>query len=143
MAIDGDGRGGGKDGDSSYQTKTALQVNGKSLDARQTPFIVIPGDFSKAHKDVALGDFAAVTYGGKTYYAIVGDIGPKGVLGEASPAVARAVGIDPHPVTGGIRSASVRYWILPKSARRPPPTGDAEIQNAGRAAFAAAGAELK
>ncbi|MDP3542637.1 MAG: glycoside hydrolase family 75 protein, partial [Elusimicrobiota bacterium] len=143
MAIDADGPGGGKDGDTTYQPETALQVSGKSLDARRTPFIVIPGDFKKAHKDVALGDFAAVTYGGKTYYAIVGDIGPKGVLGEASPVVARAVGIDPHPVSGGIRSASVRYYILPKSGRRPVPTGDAEIQSVVGAAFAAAGAELK
>ncbi|MCM2303913.1 MAG: glycoside hydrolase family 75 protein, partial [Elusimicrobia bacterium] len=143
MAIDGDGPGGGHDGDATYQKETALKSNGVSLDARKVPFIVIPGDFSKAHKDVGLGDFAAVTYGGKTYYAIVGDVGPRGVLGEGSPALAQAVGIDPNPKSGGIQSASVRYWIIPKTAKRPAPTAAAEIQSLVGAEFQRAGAALK
>jgi len=142
MAI-GAGPVSGSSGEAPTPRVTALRANGTSLNAGRTPFIVIPDGFvrARAHQDVALGDFAAVNYGGKTYYAIVGDLGPQGVLGGASPALARAVGVDPGGV--GVQSASVRYWILPKSARQPPPTRSSEIQRLGAAAFAAAGAELK
>lgn len=143
MDIDGDGPGGGRDGDPTYQKETAYKPNGVSLNARVVPFIVIPGDFSKAHDNVALGDYAAVTYGGKTTFALVGDIGPKGVLGEGSPALARSVGINPSPVSGGVKSASVRYLILPGSVRKPIPVTAAEIQSVVGAAFEAAGAELR
>ncbi|MBI2790122.1 MAG: glycoside hydrolase family 75 protein, partial [Elusimicrobia bacterium] len=143
MAIDGDGPGGGRDGDPTYQRETALKSNGVSLNARVVPFIVIPGDFSAAHPAVKLGDYAAVTYGGKTTYAIVGDIGPKGVLGEGSPALARAVGINPSPVSGGVQSASVRYLIMPGTRKPAVPGTAAEIQSQVGAAFENAGAELR
>ncbi|MBI2384612.1 MAG: glycoside hydrolase family 75 protein, partial [Elusimicrobia bacterium] len=143
MAIDGDGPGGGRDGDPTYQRETALKSNGASLNARVVPFIVIPGDFSAAHPTVKLGDYAAVTYGGKTSYAIVGDVGPKGVLGEGSPALARAVGINPHPVSGGVQSASVQYLIIPGSRKPAVPGSAAEVQSQVGAAFENAGAELR
>ena len=143
MAIDGDGPGGGRDGDPTYQRETALKSNGVSLNARVVPFIVIPGDFSTAHPTVKLGDYAAVTYGGKTTFAIVGDIGPKGVLGEGSPALARAVGINPNPVSGGVQSASVQYLIMPGTRKPAVPGTAAEIQRQVGAAFEDAGAELR
>ena len=143
MAIDGDGPGGEKDGDPHYQPETALKSNGVSLNARVVPFIVIPGDFSAAHPNVKLGDYAAVTYGGKTSYAIVGDIGPKGVLGEGSPALARSVGINPNPVSGGVQSATVRYLIMPGTRKSTVPGSAAEIQTQVGSAFESAGAELR
>jgi hypothetical protein len=137
MAIDADGEGGlwkmdktdklhGNDG-----SKTAAKyANGRSLDPRNIPYIVIPGDFGKTHPGVHLGDCAAVTYKLRTSYAIVGDVGPNGVLGEGSPSLARSLTINPDPNKGGVSTPSVTYVILPgtKGADLPRSNIDTQAQ---------------
>jgi hypothetical protein len=58
-----------------------------------------------------MGSVAAVIYDGKIEYGIVGDIGPKTILGEASYAMAKNLGINPNPSTGGTDSG-VTYVIF-------------------------------
>ncbi len=139
MAIDADGAGGwwkrdntdklhGNDG-----SKTAARyANGEYLNPGKIPFIVVPSDFGHG---VAMGDYVAVTYGHKTVYAIVGDVGPKGVVGEGSIALARSLNIPADPNSGGVTSPSVSYVILPGSKDAALPTTAAGIQTQGKKLF--------
>jgi hypothetical protein len=145
MAIDADGAGGwwlkdktdqehGNDGSKT----SARYANGDSLNPGQIPFIVVPTDFGRAHPGVQLGDYAAVTYGGRTVYAIVGDKGPKGVVGEGSISLARSLRIPADPNNGGVR-AGVTYVILPGTKDSALPRTAAAVQTRGRTLFQKAG----
>jgi hypothetical protein len=146
MAIDCDG---GPCGPSDITNKkygssgkeTAATANGKPLNAMVIPFIVVPPDIGHG---IHLGDYAAVTYGGRTILAVVGDIGPKGVVGEASPAVARPLGIPSDVNSGGVGNG-VTYVILPGSGRGrgAVPDSAAKIDAEARAAFAQKGIAIR
>lgn len=57
---------------------------GPSLDAERVPYVVMPlGDFRR-ETGVSLGDLAAVVKDGQVHFAIVGDLGPRTHIGEAS-----------------------------------------------------------
>ncbi len=57
---------------------------GPSLDAEHVPYVVMPlGDFRR-ESGVSLGDLAAVIKDGNVQFAIVGDLGPRTHIGEAS-----------------------------------------------------------
>lgn len=144
FAIDADGAGGAWKKDKTGQSKTALTYkDGGSLNPSALPYISLPMDFHSTHPGVKLGDYAAVTYGAKTLYAIVGDAGPEGVIGEGSMALASGLGINPDPNHGGISRKDVRYVIVPGS-RDPEPARDAAtIQKRGKAIFDAAAAPVK
>jgi len=145
LAIDADGASDAWKSDPTGQSKTSLLYkNGESLNPRALPFIVVPVDFHNTHPNVRLGDYATVTYGAKTLYAIVGDKGPAGVLGEGSIALAAGLGINPDPIKGGISRADVRYMIAPGSRDQPdPPRDAATVQARGKAIFEAAGAPVR
>jgi hypothetical protein len=105
--------------DSSYQNQTAAtDSKGGALDAAVLPFIVVPGVSSRwSYKTsgIAMGTVGAVIYNGKIEYGIVGDVGPTSILGEASYAMAKSLGINPNPSTGGV-STGVTYVIFPNSS---------------------------
>ncbi|WP_312866187.1 glycoside hydrolase family 75 protein [Streptomyces boluensis] len=108
LDIDCDGRPSqvcNKRTDPYFQPETAFQDSrGGQLDSAALPYVVVPGA-SKMwnHRDAKVwgGGLAAVIYRGKVQYAVVGDTGPTDLIGEASYATARALGINPHPVRGG------------------------------------------
>lgn len=57
---------------------------GPSLDAERVPYVVMPlGDFRR-ESGITLGDLAVVIHGNEVQYAIVGDLGPRTHIGEAS-----------------------------------------------------------
>lgn len=91
-----------------FQAQTAAtDSRGKPLDAAALPYVVIPGksslfDFSAA--GVRMGSVVAVIYGDRVVYGVAGDVGPKDAIGEASYAMAKALGIDPNPKSGGVGS---------------------------------------
>jgi len=145
MDIDNDGRNSKPQGDTTHQNQTAFTPGGKSLDPGVIPFVVIPIKFDATHPKVKLGDYAVVTYRDRSLYAIVGDVGPENVLGEGSTALAKGVGIPHHPVTGGIKTPSVEYYILSGSGKKfaTAPTTSAQVQENGRQVFEAAGAPMK
>jgi hypothetical protein len=118
--VDPDGAGGWYIKDKTGRATTTLKYSKtESLDPGKIPYIVVPPSFRKDFPAVKLGDYAAVTYGGKTVYAIIGDVGPEGVIGAGSISLASSLGMDPTPKTGGA-SGGVSYVILAGSRDKPP-----------------------
>jgi hypothetical protein len=101
--------------DASYQSSTAgVDSHGKPLDAAALPYVVVPGVSSRwsyRASGIKMGSVAAVIYNGKIEYGVVGDVGPVAIVGEASYAMAKRLGINPHPSTGGVASG-VTYVIF-------------------------------
>lgn len=56
---------------------------------------------------------AAAVYKDKVVYGVVGDLGPAGIIGEASYRMAELLGINPHPSTGGVSGAVVDFVVFP------------------------------
>ena len=92
--------------DPAFQNQTAAtDSNGMPLDAANLPYVVVPlpgNGFSYKTAGLKLGSVMAVIYNGQIEYAVFGDLGPSNIIGEASYATAKALGIDPDPSTGGI-----------------------------------------
>jgi hypothetical protein len=109
MDVDCDGgQGAACKADPYYQPETStVDSMGNPLDASTLPFVVLPlpsnGFDYKAH-GLKLGSVAAAIYQGKILYGIIGDMGPAGVIGEASYAMAKKLGINPSPISGGVDS---------------------------------------
>ncbi|GHH06213.1 hypothetical protein GCM10017790_11220 [Amycolatopsis oliviviridis] len=103
--------------DPSWQGQTAWsQSDGKPLNAEKLPYIVVPGissTWSYARSGITGGTVAAVVYQGRVAYAVVGDVGPAGAIGEGSYALAKALGINPDPRSGGVSGRVVDYIVFP------------------------------
>ncbi len=69
---------------------------------------------------------AAVVHDDQVLYAVVGDTGPRQIIGEASYAAAEHLGIDPDPATGGTASG-VTYILFPDSRVSPIEDHDAAV----------------
>lgn len=108
--------------DPLFSDATAYQQSdGRYLSAEELPYIVVPGVsavWDHRADGVGGGSVAAVVYGDRVEYAVVGDVGPREIIGEASYAAARALGIraDPH---GGGAPSGVTYIVF-KNARATP-----------------------
>jgi hypothetical protein len=65
-----------------------------------------------------LGDFAVVIrpYTGAYDYAVYADVGPANKIGEASIALAAALGVPSNPKNGGI-GHGIAYIVFPGSAQ--------------------------
>ncbi|MBV2355480.1 glycoside hydrolase family 75 protein [Streptomyces sp. J2-1] len=105
-----------------YQDDTAFhQSDGRPLSAESLPYVVVPSSSSiwnYAGAGIRGGGVVAVIYNNQVEYAVVGDTGPTGIIGEASYATARALGIDPDPATGGAESG-VTYILFKNSSVSP------------------------
>ncbi|MEU6816672.1 glycoside hydrolase family 75 protein [Streptomyces sp. NPDC046860] len=125
LDVDCDGRSGtrcNRRTDPYFSPATAFpQSDGRPLDAERLPYIVIPpasGIWDHRAHGVRGGSVAAVLYRDRIAYAVVGDTGPRDIIGEASYATARALGIDPDPRGGGTPSG-VTYIVF-RDARAQP-----------------------
>ncbi|GGS55996.1 glycoside hydrolase family 75 protein [Streptomyces violaceus] len=125
MDIDCDGRPGprcNRRSDPYFAAATAYsQSDGRPLSAERLPFIVVPAPsriWDYRDHGVGGGSVVAVVYRDQVRYAVVGDTGPRGVIGEASYATAEALGIRPHPLRGG--AASGVTYIVFKNTRVSP-----------------------
>jgi len=92
--------------DCCYQNDTSFHLaNGKPLSAAVTPYVVIPlpssARWSYTSAGIKGGDILAVIYKNQVEYAVFGDEGPNSIIGEASYATAKALGINPDPKNGG------------------------------------------
>jgi hypothetical protein len=105
-----------------FQDDTAFhQSDGKPLSAASLPYVVVPstsGIWNYKNSGIKGGGVVAVIYNNKVEYAVVGDTGPTKILGEASYATAKALGIDPDPATGGADSG-VTYILFKNSSVSP------------------------
>lgn len=125
MDIDCDGRPGPECNsrtDPLFSSLTAYQQSdGRYLSAETLPYIVVPGVsaiWDHRADGVHGGSVAAVIYQGRVQYAVVGDTGPRGIIGEASYATAKALGIRPDPRGGGTPSG-VTYIVFKDSRVTP------------------------
>jgi hypothetical protein len=113
-----------------FQDDTAFhQSDGKPLRSDTLPYVVVPavsGIWSYSGAGIKGGGVAAVIYGDKVQYAVVGDTGPTKAIGEASYATAMALGIDPDPETGGTGSG-VTYILFQNSRVSPIESHDAAV----------------
>ena len=116
--------------DPAFQAETAAtDSQGNFLDAAGLPYVVVPGvsgrfDFTANGLD--MGSVVAVIYKDKVVYGPLGDIGPSAIIGEASYAMAQALGIDPDPSTGGTDD-EVAYIAFTDSAVDPIENHDAAV----------------
>ncbi|HRI70774.1 MAG TPA: glycoside hydrolase family 75 protein [Polyangium sp.] len=94
--------------DPYYQAETAaVDSSGNALDASTLPYVVVPlpsNGFDYKAAGLKLGSVVGVIYQNKVMYGIIGDLGPTGVIGEASYAMAQKLGINPSPISGGVDS---------------------------------------
>lgn len=101
--------------DPYFSAATAFQQSdGRHLNPERLPYIVVPapsGIWDHGAHGVGGGSVAAVVYRGRVRYAVVGDVGPPGIVGEASYATAKALGIPPDPRSGGTASG-VTYIVF-------------------------------
>ncbi|WP_329031765.1 glycoside hydrolase family 75 protein [Streptomyces sp. NBC_01725] len=108
--------------DPAFHGNTAFrQSDGKPLNAEKLPYVVVPepsGTWDHAASGIRGGGVAAVVHGDRVEYAVVGDTGPTGLVGEASYAAARSLGIDPDPARGGVPSG-VTYILFKDSEVTP------------------------
>lgn len=123
MDIDTDGQDFPEsDHNSDRQSDTSFhQSNGLPLNSGTLPFIVIPlpsSRFDYRAAGIKGGDSAIVLYNGKFVYAVFGDEGPTTIIGEASYAAAKALGVQGIPY-GGVDSKSVTYIVFPGSTVTP------------------------
>ncbi|MFC5671685.1 glycoside hydrolase family 75 protein [Streptomyces incanus] len=108
--------------DPYFSASTAfVQSDGRPLNSETLPYVVVPVPSAlwdyRAH-GVRGGSVVAVVYGGQVQYAVVGDTGPAGIIGEASYATAEALGLDPDPRSGGT-SSGVTYIVFKDSRVTP------------------------
>jgi hypothetical protein len=118
MDIDCDGRPGTRCNprtDPYFAASTAYpQSDGRPLSAERLPFIVVPAPsrlWDYRDHGIGGGSVVAVVYRDRVQYAVVGDAGPQGIIGEASYATARALGIRADPHGGGAHSG-VTYIVF-------------------------------
>jgi hypothetical protein len=114
------------DTDPTYQDETSLQTStGEQFNAATMPYVVIPNVSSRwsyASSGIELGAVVAVIYNGRVEYGVFADTGPAEIIGEASYAMARALGIDPNPLPGiitGGADAGVTYLVFKGSRVTP------------------------
>jgi hypothetical protein len=113
-----------------FQAQTAFhQSDGRPLRSDTLPYVVVPGvsgtwDYKAA--GITGGSVVAVIHRDQVLYAVVGDTGPRRVIGEASYAAAESLGIDPDPATGGTGSG-VTYILFKNSKVSPIEDHDAAV----------------
>jgi hypothetical protein len=89
-------------------------VQSDFADASNIPFIVMPGGVPlPGAMRWKAGDLAIVVANGRTAYAVIGDSGPSGKLGEGSRALLRELGIGPTD-----DPAAVTTLLFPGTAAR-------------------------
>jgi glycosyl hydrolase group 75 (putative chitosanase) len=121
--------------DCCYQNDTAFHAsNGKPLTADVTHYIVVPSTSSiwrYTSSSLKGASSCAVIFNNKVLYAVIGDTGPTGIIGEASYATARDLGINPDPSNGGT-DGTVTY-ICFKSSKVSPIESNSAATSVGSA----------
>ncbi|MCC9152699.1 glycoside hydrolase family 75 protein [Streptomyces parvulus] len=108
--------------DPHFSPATAFtRSDGRPLDAERLPYVVVPEPsdvWDHRKDDVRGGSLAAVVHGDRVRYAVVGDVGPADLIGEASYAAAKALGVNADPHGGGAPS-DVTYIVFKGSEVEP------------------------
>ena len=105
------------------------QSDGRPLRSDTLPYVVVPsasGIWDHKSAGITGGSVVAVVHDDQVLYAVVGDTGPRRIIGEASYAAAEALGIDPDPATGGTASG-VTYILFEDSRVSPVESHEAAV----------------
>ena len=114
MDIDCDGRATpfcNKKTDPDFQNQLSC---GADIAADETPYFVIPigSPADSKKRGIQMGQIAAIIYSNQVVYALfLDECGIRTLIGEASCATARLLGIDPDPKTGGT-DGPVTYLVF-------------------------------
>ena len=86
------------------------------------PYIVVPGAMALRGQTgpfkPAVGDYCVVIYGKTIYPAIVGDVGPMSLIGEASLRLGRQINPNTNGSTRATNDLKVTYLIFPGTAEK-------------------------
>ena len=92
------------------------------LVANADPYIVLPGAmFSKKRAGAfkpSVGDYCVVIYGKTLYPAIVGDVGPMNMMGEASLRLGKQINPKTNGETRATNDLKVTYLVFPGTAEK-------------------------
>ncbi len=141
MDIDADGSPRAREIDPCCgQLETSLRYpGGKSVNAEDIPYFVLPGGFFQS-RGIQLGDIAAVIYNNRIEYAVLADVGPTNKIGEGSIALSRSLGNE--PLRNGIVRIGIDddviYIVFPGSGDGTPQT-ISSIRTKGKALFTTLG----
>ncbi|MEW1843390.1 CBM35 domain-containing protein [Nonomuraea angiospora] len=107
--------------DCCFQADTFCHTSGDSpLNAAQLAYMVVPSASSiwdYRTKGIGCGTVVAIVYNGQVEYAVMGDTGPSGIIGEASYRTAADLGINPDPSNGGT-DTGVTYIVFTGSGTK-------------------------
>jgi hypothetical protein len=113
--------------DPTNQGQTSFnQANGMSLMAGMMPYIVISQDVTNVmglDNTSMGGNTVAVIYNNKLIFAVFGDQGPVGRIGESSFMTAASLGINPDPNSGGT-AGPVTYIVFTSAGAVPQDLGN-------------------
>lgn len=90
--------------------------------AATDPYVVLPGllvDGMDPAFQPRVGDYCAVIYGNTIYPAIVGDIGPRDLVGEASYRFGKELNPETTAIQRPVSNLKVTYLYFPNSADQP------------------------
>jgi hypothetical protein len=86
------------------------------------PFIVLPGSMfgkEKTPYSPMVGDYCVVIAGGVLYPAIVGDVGPRVKMGEASTRICKQLNPASTLYNRPVNDLKVTYLVFPQTSERP------------------------
>jgi hypothetical protein len=87
----------------------------------EDPFIVLPGSLFGKSKGVfapSVGDYCVVAYQKNLYPAIVGDVGPSNLIGEASLRICKEINARANSENRPISDLRVTYIVFPGTAEK-------------------------
>lgn len=118
-----------------FDTAFGLKNPRRYVNAETVPYFVIPSDFAsdaKTKVNIRKGDIALVinTKNNKRSFAIYGDVGPRGKIGEGSIKLAQNLGINASARNGGISTKDLVFIVFENSGYRIPLT-EVQVQNRG------------
>lgn len=102
--------------DPAFQNQTAaVDSKNQPLDAANLPYVVVPSPSARwdyRTGPLQMGSVVLVIWKGKMQFGVLGDTGPTAIIGEASYAMASALGANPDPKVGGIDAKEVTYLLF-------------------------------
>jgi hypothetical protein len=98
------------------------------------PFIVLPGSMFGANRTgpfaPSVGDYCVVIHDGTIYPGIVGDVGPRARMGEASLRICKQILAKSHGAYRAVSDLKATYLVFPGTAEKPFASPDLQKWNA-------------